>query len=64
MRLLLTVNWHQKDRSYWQRQLEQYMALNSGRHLRITRSNKPGKACSAFYYYWDGYRSLVHFFHL
>ena len=28
---ILTANWHQKDRSYWQRQLGQYIALNSSR---------------------------------
>ena len=30
---LLTTNWHQRDRSFWQRQLGQYMASNSDRHL-------------------------------
>ena len=28
--VVLAANWHQKDRSYWQRQLGQYIALNSG----------------------------------
>ena len=30
----LTANWHQKDQSYWQCQLGQCIASNSGRHFR------------------------------
>jgi hypothetical protein len=32
--ILLTANWQQKDRSFWQRQLGQNVASNSGRHIQ------------------------------
>jgi hypothetical protein len=34
---LLTASWHQKDRSYWQRQLGQYIA-SVGRNRRLSIS--------------------------
>ena len=51
--IVLTANWHQKDRSYWQRQLGQYIASNSSRHIvtqdlakyHHTAGNAPGAIC-------------------
>jgi hypothetical protein len=35
---VLIANWHQKDRSHWQRQLGQYIASNSGRQFVLFES--------------------------